>query len=336
MTERVWMPQVLQGYACGRTMACCQAPWRANLREGEGLRIEQHLRTGAPALLPRWQAAVTTRAGLAIVHQPGGTCTLLDPAEKACALQASAGLDALPGSCRNFPRSVVRTPQGLEVAFTLACPTAAGLVVQRPQPFAWHQRPSDGWPYSPVRTVGSRLRASRARDVTFAEAQALRQAWWQRLVAAQLAETVDDLARTVDDLAGQPLEPQARGQGDDLAWRAPLDPRQVRTVTAVLLGLPDGAPYRGHERALWAGWLAPLAEQPELHDTTSIWTTLAGLAIQHAAVHDGLPLAEGLQRAARQVRQAVRVWATLQVVPGLAPQQRARDALVVAAHLAQH
>ncbi len=83
--------------------------------------------------------------------RPSGDCVFLEPGEpRLCAVHRQLGEDAMPPSCRQFPRVATLTPLGVSVTLSHYCPTAASLlfrddvrlaVVDDPEAFA----PS--WPY---------------------------------------------------------------------------------------------------------------------------------------------------------------------------------------------
>jgi len=319
---------------------CCKAPWRATLEPGESTAIAALLQDH-PRELARWQAALDPLSQPLRLRQPGGACALLDAQPPACSLQATAGLAALPSGCRNFPRSVVRTPLGLEVAFTLACPTVAATVTQQVAPFAWAGVAAADFAYPAVRTVGLRILASRASDLGFAELQALREGWWRRL---RLADPGESLAQVLAALASGPLacDGVAGAAAEEQLLReacAPLSPAQVRVVTAALQAAPGARLEQVALRKLWVALLQPADPATvlsELHAHAAVFACAAGLAVQHAGVHDGGPLADGLVRAARGTVQAAALRVALVSALGEgAPAQISKLALLAAANLAR-
>lgn len=331
MSQRV--ASVLAGYECQRSMACCQIPWKATLRPEE-LRDLEKAQGPAAELL---RGAVHTRLGTPMLSQPKGVCALLDAEGRACRVQQLGGLEALPQSCRNFPRSVVDTPHGREVAFSLCCPTAAAMVVAGPIPFDWADltQPHPRLEYPASRRVGDRLPASRAADWSMTEVQTWRQGWWQRL-----ADPHHPLMQWIADALRTPLDPEARLVSGDaeqsievITLLAPWTPQQVQPVTEGLGRLRDSGPeHRAKLRGYWQLWMKPgefqtLRRAAERH--RALASCCAGLWLQHAAVHDGVALGESLSKIAKQVAQLLRLLDDLEALGGAS---WSRDAVIAASH----
>ena len=81
-----------------------------------------------------------TADGNAARHSDG-TCTFLEADGHLCAIHHAAGQDALPLSCRMFPRVVLHDGRGIFISLSHFCPTAAGLLFE------------DGNAWSPVGIV---------------------------------------------------------------------------------------------------------------------------------------------------------------------------------------
>ncbi len=331
----VLAPRQLAGYQCGRSLVCCAAPWRATLLPGELQRIGEQLAATDEARLSRaqFEAAVHVQRPPGVLKQPGGDCALLDRPRAQCTLQAVSGLQGLPAGCRNFPRSVVRTPDGDEAAFSLACPTAAALVVAQPIAFAWAPA---SWPaaaYPPHRTVDDRVTAARGADWGWREFRALRQAWWQTLATCT---TGDQLAATFAGMMLHPLDPGAIAL-NDVPWDrlcAPWTQTQVRSVTEGLARLPDTGPQHSkRQRERWAAWLMPIdagAWRDSADRHLALVASHAGLLLQFAFVHDGLAVGPAIVRCAHLAAALARIVPTLS--DGAQP---TRDALIAAAHLSR-
>jgi Fe-S-cluster containining protein len=126
-------------YACARTGVCCGSGWQIPVesRFYRGLRDALH----EGRLLPRGGHRVAdllpAHPGLpdgfdAVFGQDGeGRCLFLErdgDGRARCAVHHQLGPDALPMSCRHFPRVVVLSPLGTDVSLSHYCPTAAGLL----------------------------------------------------------------------------------------------------------------------------------------------------------------------------------------------------------------
>ena len=169
-TPRVRALSLHAAYRCRDTGACCTSGWaipvepetedrlRAALRSG-ALRLPR--RAGPDAALPSPDPGVGLRRVDGLPHgarvvlrtDEAGRCAFFDPSRRPsglCAVHGGLGEDALPSSCRQFPRVVTLTPLGVSVTLSHYCPTAAGMlfegdealrVVENPRAF-----PAD-WPY---------------------------------------------------------------------------------------------------------------------------------------------------------------------------------------------
>jgi hypothetical protein len=63
-----------------------------------------------------------------LAHDPSGRCAFFEPGSRTCAIHRRLGHDALPVSCRLFPRVCLLTPRGAFVTLSHYCPTAAALL----------------------------------------------------------------------------------------------------------------------------------------------------------------------------------------------------------------
>ena len=237
-----------------------------------------------------------------------------------------AAAAAPPAACRSFPRIVTATPEGIEVAFDLACPTAARLVATAPGGFAWTDRPLDGlWPYPPTRRVPGRLIWSGDATMGLADLDGLRTGWWARL--ARAAVDPDALLRALAALAVAPDDPAADGAPDALAHG--LAPSAASALAGAAVRLP-GAP------ALPVDALAAALSRPRT--VTSLMAPWPGpaagavcMAVQRAGMHDGRAVAEGLRSAAREGALCLGIAADLEAASWGTPQSIGASAVALAA-----
>ena len=119
-------------YRCRSSGVCCGSGWEipvepaaeARIREGLG-RGRLHARSDWACELP----GLPHGARVALRVLPSGDCVFLEPGEpRLCAVQRQLGEDALPPSCRQFPRVTTLTPAGVSVTLSHHCPTAAALL----------------------------------------------------------------------------------------------------------------------------------------------------------------------------------------------------------------
>lgn len=331
--DTVRLPRALAAYRCGRSMACCALPWKATVGDGEPARIAAALDGDTAGQTAKTQFLASLIGGDrgGVLRQPNGTCALADTAEKSCHLHRAGGLDAMPLGCRNFPRSVAQTPDGVEVAFTLACPTAAAMVAADRQPFAFHVAAASAHPYPPVRAVGDVVAMARAADWHWRELAAWRDAWWRLLQGVESAAQMAAVLAAMVHAPLQPPGPVPSATTLPAALVQALAANQIRAVTEGLGRLPDTGPQHAsrhrHYWPLWAAKPEPAGLLATFSEHLGLLRACAGLQVQHAGVHDGLLAAAGLQQAARYTLAVARA---LQVLP--ADPQRSRDALVAGAH----
>ena len=112
-------------YRCRQAGACCRAGWTIPFEPDERERV-QMLRLSKGSFTPD---------GIAARHGDG-TCTFFEADSRLCAIHHAAGQDALPLSCRMFPRVVLHDGRGTFISLSHFCPTAAGLLFE----------PGDSWP----------------------------------------------------------------------------------------------------------------------------------------------------------------------------------------------
>ena len=118
------------GYRCRQSGACCSGVF-AIPAERHVVEIVSSLdiRPGraAPPFVRRADAQGTEFIGA----RPDGSCVFLETNNgHLCAIHRRAGVDALPSSCRHFPRVFLHDARGLFVSLSHFCPTAAGLLLE--------------------------------------------------------------------------------------------------------------------------------------------------------------------------------------------------------------
>ena len=117
-------------YRCRHAGACCSAEWTIPA-EPHVLAIVNRERiqplVGRESFVEA--PAGATVSGLVVAHAHGA-CVFFDAAnERLCAIHRSAGADALPTSCRHFPRIYLRDARGTHLSLSHFCPTAAALLL---------------------------------------------------------------------------------------------------------------------------------------------------------------------------------------------------------------
>jgi hypothetical protein len=88
-------------YRCRHSGACCRTGWTIPFEDG----------------------TVAAR-------RADGACTFLDDGSQLCSIHRTGGVQALPVTCRMFPRIVLHDPRGTFVSLSHFCPTAAALLFE--------------------------------------------------------------------------------------------------------------------------------------------------------------------------------------------------------------
>lgn len=217
------------------------------------------------------------------------------------------------------------------MAFTLGCPTAAGMVARRAIPFEWRTRRLDGWAYPPMGVCRPRIPWTRLADVDFDELCARREQWWAAIESAR-----DDVAGPLAAMLESPGEP-AEAPAGPVSLAVTLGEQDLKAATLMLTHkrMPRGARYGDVKRAMWRGLAGP-------HDDDAIRGVLptispmlaAALAVyvQHAGVHVHRPATETLLLGARRMLAAAAIARVLLDV-GAEPVDAMADALTAAARL---
>ncbi|MBL8140261.1 MAG: YkgJ family cysteine cluster protein, partial [Acidobacteria bacterium] len=136
---RVRALSVHAGYACAQSGACCRAGWTIPVDRATRRRIDAHLAAGeldAPAVAPCF-ATYEADGGesIAFGHDHAGTCAFLArDGSEACTIHAALGEEALPMTCRQFPRVAVVGDGWTDVSLSHFCPTAAAHLVDATTP----------------------------------------------------------------------------------------------------------------------------------------------------------------------------------------------------------
>lgn len=106
-------------YRCRHAGACCRAGWAIPFDAHEQARVHT-LRIGDGSFTADGMAA----------RRGDGTCTFLETDSRLCAIHHAGGQNALPLSCRMFPRVVLHDERGTFISLSHFCPTAAALLFE--------------------------------------------------------------------------------------------------------------------------------------------------------------------------------------------------------------
>jgi hypothetical protein len=117
-------------YRCASSGACCTSAWPIPVEPDvlHGLRSAVARGVLAPA---RGTFETALEPGTPAILRPDahGRCAFFETdGGHACAIHRRLGHDALPVSCRLFPRVCLLTPRGVSITLSHYCPTAAALL----------------------------------------------------------------------------------------------------------------------------------------------------------------------------------------------------------------
>jgi hypothetical protein len=118
-------------YACAHSGECCRAGWPIPVESHVLPVLRQSLAdaTVVPARPgPRltWPDERLATAPAVLGRDTGGVCVFFDEGQRegACRVHRHAGMQALPISCRQFPRIARHDARGVDVSLSHWCPTA--------------------------------------------------------------------------------------------------------------------------------------------------------------------------------------------------------------------
>ena len=139
--SRVRALSIHADYGCRHAGACCSSGWEIPVEPETEDRLRAALRSGSLRLdVPhdtpegecfRRVTGLPHGARVLLRTDPTGRCVFFNPSRGPCGLCAvhgGLGEDALPSSCRHFPRVVTLSPLGVSVTLSHYCPTAAGML----------------------------------------------------------------------------------------------------------------------------------------------------------------------------------------------------------------
>jgi len=108
-----WCLNIHAPYRCRHAGACCRASW----------------------MIPFDDGTIAAR-------DANGACTFLDGTAGRCSVHRAGGLQALPVTCRMFPRIVLHDARGTFISLSHFCPTAASLLFDVPGDVAIVEAPA--------------------------------------------------------------------------------------------------------------------------------------------------------------------------------------------------
>ena len=120
------------GYRCHHSGACCSDVWAVPVEP----RVVEFVAREGVQTIAGGTAFVSARnanfsgAAMVAAHH-NGACVFFDAANgRLCAIHRHAGVEALPSSCRHFPRIYRRDAEGAALSLSHFCPTAAAMLLK--------------------------------------------------------------------------------------------------------------------------------------------------------------------------------------------------------------
>jgi Fe-S-cluster containining protein len=324
-------------YRCRHSGECCTAGWDVPIELPVYRSLVEAVQAGRLRTVPAARGLQpfvvdpdpAADAAAIFERTEAGWCVFLDGGSRLCAVHRELGEDALPSTCRHFPRVALRDGRGTFVSLSHYCPTAAGMLFDEEGPLRIVSRP----PAFPPRdyeglTVADGdlpplLHPSMLMDLdgygAWEAHMVARCAGPARSPESILATLADDAAglrrwrpgngSLVDAVRSLPVRWLPAAPHADLILDLALYHEAIEAVPDELKPSPDeGGLERAYDafvRPVWPRWHPPLARYIAAKAFAS-WTAYQGRGI--ATIVRGLEAAVALVRveAARACRDADR------------------------------
>jgi len=123
-------------YRCRHSGACCTADWDVPVEVPVYRSLDEAWRSGRLHVAPQSRALdpflvepdLPDGAGAMLERNQAGECVFFERESRLCVVHRDLGHEALPATCRHFPRLAVHDARGTFVSLSHYCPTAAGLL----------------------------------------------------------------------------------------------------------------------------------------------------------------------------------------------------------------
>jgi Fe-S-cluster containining protein len=131
-------------YRCRHSGECCSADWDVPVEVPVYRSLDEACRTGRLRTAPQASALdpfivdpdLPDDAGAMLERNDAGECVFFERQSRLCVVHRDLGHEALPSTCRHFPRLAVHDRRGTFVTLSHFCPTAAGLLFRNDAPLA--------------------------------------------------------------------------------------------------------------------------------------------------------------------------------------------------------
>lgn len=123
-------------YQCRHSGACCTADWDVPVEVPVYRSLDDACKAGRLHTAPQSSALgpfivepdLPDDAGAMLERNAAGECVFFERDSRLCVVHRDLGHEALPATCRHFPRLAVHDGRGTFVSLSHYCPTAAGML----------------------------------------------------------------------------------------------------------------------------------------------------------------------------------------------------------------
>ena len=123
-------------YRCRHSGACCTADWDVPVEVPVYRSLDEACKSGRLHTAPQSRAlapfvvepGLPDDAGAMLERNHAGECVFFERESRLCVVHRELGHEALPATCRHFPRLAVHDSRGTFVSLSHYCPTAAELL----------------------------------------------------------------------------------------------------------------------------------------------------------------------------------------------------------------
>lgn len=123
-------------YRCRHSGACCTADWDVPVEVPVYRSLDEACKSGRLHTAPQSRNLdpfvggpdLPDDAGAMLERNAAGECVFFERESRLCVVHRDLGHEALPATCRHFPRLAVHDRRGTFVSLSHYCPTAAGLL----------------------------------------------------------------------------------------------------------------------------------------------------------------------------------------------------------------
>lgn len=123
-------------YRCRHSGECCTADWDVPVEVPVYRSLDEACKSGRLHAAPQSRALapfvvepdLPDDAGAMLERNHAGECVFFERESRLCVVHRDLGHEALPATCRHFPRLAVHDSRGTFVSLSHYCPTAAGLL----------------------------------------------------------------------------------------------------------------------------------------------------------------------------------------------------------------